>query len=376
MEKKYIGLVLLIFVFIGCDQEKNAEPQPDLKVKVVQPIQEDIIIEKDFVAQVYGYRDISVRARNEGFLEAQTFQEGGFVKKGQQLYKIDAEPLREAVIKAENELERNKVNLQRAISDLNRIEPLAKINAVSQKELDAAKAESKALEALVNSSKASLNISNLRLSYASIQSPVDGVVGKTLVQVGEFIGRATDNKILTTVSVIDSIRVEFFITENDYLAFSKRSQENQSKLLELPLRLVLSDGSVFSELGKIKFINREVDNITGAILVQAIFPNKKHLIKPGQFARARLGVSELSNALLIPKRCVSEVQGNFSVFKINQANRAEKTRINIKEKYKDFYVVSNLKPEDKILYEGLQMVKDSVKVNPELVEFKSQFLTK
>lgn len=376
MEKKYIGLVLLISVFIGCDQEKTAEPQPDLKVKVVQPIQEDIIIEKDFVAQVYGYRDVSVRARNEGFLEAQTFQEGGFVKKGQQLYKIDAEPLREAVIKAENQLERNKVNLQRAISDLNRIEPLAKINAVSQKELDAAKAESKALEALVNSSKANLNISNLRLSYASIQSPVDGVVGKTLVQVGEFIGRATDNKILTTVSVIDSIRVEFFITENDYLAFSKRSQENQSKLLELPLRLVLSDASVFSELGKIKFINREVDNITGAILVQAIFPNKKHLIKPGQFARARLGVSELSNALLIPKRCVSEVQGNFSVFKINQANRAEKIRINIKEKYKDFYVVSDLKPEDKILYEGLQMVKDSVKVNPELVEFKSQFLTK
>jgi membrane fusion protein (multidrug efflux system) len=365
-----IAAVMLLFTGCTAEQEQ-ATPAPS--VQVVKLTQQEVTIEKDFVGQVYGYRDIPVRARVEGFLEKIAFKEGGMVRKGDLLYEIDPDPLLEAVAAAKSELARMQVNQERAQSDFNRIEPLAGMNAVSQRDLDAAVAEKKGSQSMVEAAQANLRIAQIRLSYASIQSPIDGIIGKSMAQVGEFVGRSPNPVIVNTVSAIDSVRVEFFITESDYLILARKIAAESENQPDIPLQLILSDGSVFPEKGRVNFINREVDAITGAILVQAIFPNPERLIRPGQFARVRAGVKTIPDALLVPQRCVVEVQGNFSVMRVNDSGIVEQVMIKPGPMHKDYYIVyEGLSAGDKVIYEGLQRARKGTAVEASEVVFKSQ----
>jgi membrane fusion protein (multidrug efflux system) len=357
---------------VSCNNSNQSVNTPPPKVQVVTLEQQNIDLEKDFVGQVYGYKDIPIRTRVEGYLENIYFQEGSYVEKGKLLYLIDPNPLKEAVTAAQSQLAQSEINRDRAISDLNRIEPLAQINAVSKRDLDAAVAEKKGSEAMVEAARAQLRLAQINLDYASITAPVDGVIGKSLAQTGEFVGRSPNPVILTTVSTVDSLRVEFFITENDYLAWINEHKSNDEKINN-ELQLILSDGSVFPYKGKVKFVNREVDAVTGTILIQAIFPNPERLIRPGQFARVRAIVKTLPNALLVPQRSVVEVQGVFSVMRVDDAGKVEQVMIQLGQAYKDYFVVEKgLSPNDKVIFEGLQRAKNGGVVTAEEVAFKSQ----
>lgn len=365
--------VLLLFL-AGCSAEQEQTTATAPAVQVVKLTQQQVTIEKEFVGQVYGYRDIPVRARVEGFLERMAFKEGGMVKKGELLYEIDPDPLLEAVAAAKSELARMQVNQERAESDFNRIAPLAEMNAVSQRDLDAAVAEKKGTQSMVEAARANLRIAEIRLGYASIQSPIDGIIGKSLAQVGEFVGRSPNPVIINTVSAIDSVRVEFFITESDYLILARKLAADGENRENIPLQLILSDGSLFPEQGKVNFINREVDAVTGAILVQAIFPNPDRLIRPGQFARVKAGVKTIPDALLVPQRCVVEVQGTFSVMRVNDAGIVEHVMIKPGPTYKDYYIVlEGISAGDRVIYEGLQRARKGSAVEATEVVFESQY---
>lgn len=370
---RYVFFVLFsLCLLVSCNNQPTLVNQPPPKVQVVALQQQEITIEKDFVGQVYGYKDIPIRTRVEGYLENMYFEEGSYVEKGKLLYLVDPNPLKESVNAAQSELARSEINRDRAISDLNRIQPLAEINAVSQKDLDAAVAERKGSEAMVAAAKAKLKLSQINLGYSSISAPVDGIIGKTLAQQGEFVGRSPNPIILNTVSTVDSLRVEFFVTENDYLAWVNHTKNNQGTNTN-ELQLILSDGSVFPYKGKVKFINREVDAVTGTILIQSIFPNPDRLLRPGQFARVRAAVKTIPNALLVPQRCVNEIQGNFSVMRIKENGEVAQVNINLGPAYKDYFIVNEgLSPNDQVIYEGLQRAKNGSMVEAELIEFKSQ----
>jgi membrane fusion protein, multidrug efflux system len=364
----------LLCLLVSCNNTDPSASAPPPAVKVVSLEQQSIDLEKDFVGQVYGYNDIPIRTRVEGFLEKIAFQEGSFVKKGDLLYVVDPDPLLEAVNAAKSELARSRVNNERAISDLNRIEPLSEINAVSKKDLDAALAEKKGTDELVNASEANLKLAQIRLGYASIKAPVDGIIGKTMARTGEFVGRAPNPVILNTISTVDSLRVEFFVTENDYLAWANHSKSNKSDTKITPLQLILSDGSLFPYKGKVNFINREVNNVTGTILIQSVFPNPDRLVRPGQFARVRAAVETLPNALLVPQRCVNEVQGNYFVLRVKESGEVEQVGVQLGQSYRDYFIVlDGLSPNDKVIYEGLQRAKTGIQVEAEVVEFQSQF---
>lgn len=373
MLKTTISIVFL-FILFSCIDKKQTQETPPPKVQVVSLKEHNITLEKDFVGQVYGYNDIPIRTRVAGFLEQIAFQEGSYVKKGDLLYVVDPDQLLESVNAAKSDLARSKVNKERAVSDLNRIEPLAKINAVSQKDLDAALAAKKSSESVVEAAEAKLRLAQIRLNYASIKSPVDGIIGKSLAGEGEFVGRAPNPVILNTVSTIDSLRVEFFVTENDYLSWRNRDKSDDAKTIDIPLKLILSDGSLFKYKGKINFINREVNAVTGAILVQSIFPNPDGLVRPGQFARVRASVKSIPNALLVPQRCVSEIQGNYFVMRVKDNDEVEQVGIKLGQAYKDYFVVGEgLTPNDRVVYEGLQRAKSGSVVDAEVIEFKSQY---
>ena len=374
MLKKTFILIICCLVF-SCKEDNSSAGMPAPKVKVVSLKSQEISLEKDFVGQVYGYKDIPIRTRVEGYLESMHFQEGSYVDEGDLLYKVDPSSLDEAVAAARSEMARAEINRDKALSDYERLEPLAKINAVSQRDLDAAIAQKEGSEQMVNTAKAQLRLAQINQEYTNISAPVDGIIGKTQAQPGEFVGRSPNPVILNTVSTIDSLRVEFFITESDYLAWTNRSKaENTSdQSLDNQLRLVLSDGSVFPYKGKVKFINREVDAVTGTLLIQSVFPNPDRVVRPGQFARVRAEVKTIPDALLLPQRCVNEIQGTFNVMKVGDDGKVQKVSVEIGEPYKDYYIVkAGLSPNDKVVFEGIQRAGNGAEVDAEVIEFESQ----
>jgi membrane fusion protein, multidrug efflux system len=370
----FAGCVLVsIWVFSSCGGKKQAASPEPPQVQVVAVSSQEVLLEKDFVGQVYGHRDIPVRARVEGFLEKISFQEGSPVRKGAKLYTIDPDPLREAVIKAQSELASVEARFERASSDLDRIAPLAEMNAVSKMDLDAAQAEYNATLAMVEASQANVRLAEIRLSYATVYAPIDGIIGKTLAREGEFVGLAPNPVILNTVSSIDSVRVEFFLTEKDYLALVQTEGAADASA-RLPLKLLLADGEIYPYTGRVEFMNREVDAATGAILISAIFPNPERIVRPGQFARVRAVVNTLPDALLVPQRCISEVQGRFSVLRVDAQGAAERVPVSLGPTYRDYFVVlEGLGEGDRVVLEGLQRAARGGQVTAVEVEFVSQY---
>ncbi|TKS56688.1 efflux RND transporter periplasmic adaptor subunit [Mesohalobacter halotolerans] len=371
---KIINLFIFSFLLLSCNTEETATQSSPPKVQVVSLDQQEVTLEKDFVGQVYGYNDIPIRTRVAGVLEKIAFQEGSYVNKGDLLYEVDPDLLLESLNAAKSDLARSQVNQDKAISDLNRIKPLAEINAVSQRDLDAAIAAKKSADEMVKAAQAKLSLAQIRLDYASIEAPVDGIIGKSMAGVGEFVGKNPNPVVLNTVSTIDSLRVEFFVTENDYLDWQNRDLSKDDKTIKVPLKLVLSNGEVFPHKGKINFINREVDNVTGTILVQALFPNPDRLVRPGQFARVRAAVQSIPDALLIPQRCINEVQGNYFAMRVDKESKVEQVPIQLGQDYRDYFIVQDgLSPGDKVIIAGLQRAKSGSKVQAESVEFTSQY---
>lgn len=374
--KKFISGIVCLIVLFSCKEEQVQAPPPPT-VQVVKVIEDTVRIEKDFVGQVYGIIDIPIRARVEGFLEGIHFREGMKVTKDQLLYSIDPQPFQASLTAAQSQLAEAKVDRVRASNDLKRVQPLADMKAVSERDRDASIAEKDASEEMVNAAKANVEMEEIQLSYTQIKSPINGLIGKTQAKVGEFVGRSPNPVLLNTVSRIDSVRVEFFITENDYLQLAKDIREDIAaghKRETFGLKLILSDGSIFEHPGKVDFINREVDSSTGAILIQASFPNPNGLIRPGQFARVRAVINELDNGMLVPQRAVSEFQGRFSVMVVTDSSTVTQKPIDILGKYKDYYIISKgLTKGESIVFEGIQKTKDGQKVNVEVIEFESQY---
>ncbi|GMQ29949.1 efflux RND transporter periplasmic adaptor subunit [Algoriphagus confluentis] len=367
-----IGLTLLLF---SCGKDQTVQAPPPPQIHVIDVISQKVNLEKDFVAQIYGKMDIPIRARTEGFLEGIHFQEGRMVKKGDLLYTVDPDPLRENVNTAMSQLAEAKVSLTQAENDLARYQPLAEINAISQKDLDAAISKKKSAEAMVEAAQSRVNFQNIQLGYTSIKSPISGLIGKTNAKVGEFVGRDPNPVILNTVSIIDSVRVEFFLSENDYLQLFREYQENHNQAQRSqPLKLILADGSVFNHEGYVDFINRQIDANTGTILVQATFPNPESLIRPGQFARVRASIRSVENGVIIPQRAVNEFQGRFFVFVVGEGNQVRQQEVQILGPYRDYYLIdSGLKEGDQVVLEALQKVAEGLVIEPVPFQFESQY---
>lgn len=350
-------------------------PPPEIQVVLVQ--QSNVPIHADLIGQVYGLYDIPIRARVEGWLNGIYFKEGSRVEKDQLLYRIDGETYEANVAAQLGGLAEAETQLVKALSDLDRVVPLAKINAVSQSDLDAANAAAGAAKAAVDAAKANLESANIQLSYTKVYSPIDGVIGKTQAKVGEFVGRDPNPVILNTVSRIDTILVQFFISENQYLMLTKEFITETKKYptakkpegVKKDLELILSDGSTFNEKGWVNFIDREIDPTTGSIMIQSVFPNPERLLRPGQFARVRAILREVPDALLIPQRCVMELQGLYSVFVADSGNVIISRQVEVGPTIGSQWLInSGLKPGEKVVYEGLQAVKQGMKITPKIVD--------
>lgn len=382
---RLISIIIVLFIISSCDNDKVQGPAPLQKIPIVKVIQMDVPIFSSYVGQVYGQKDIPIRARVEGFLESIEFQEGSRVKKGQLLYTIDPQSLEAASNAQKSQVTAAQTGLTKARADLDRIKPLAEANAVSKSDLDAAQAAYDAALADLNAAKSNLRSSNIDLSYTQVRSPIDGIIGKTLARVGEFVGKDPNPVILNTVSKADTIIVKFSLTEAQFLTIAKRRIEkvkageikDSEDRTDLDVKLKLADESIYNYSGQIDFVDRNIDEATGSILVQASFPNPDGLLRPGMYAKVTVQTDIAKDAIIIPQRCLMELQGQYSVFVVNDSNKVVSKSISIAYKSGDLVAISNgLNTGDKVIIDALQKVQNGMIVQPQDTSFTSKVFEK
>jgi len=367
-------LCISLLLFISCSKkEEQAQLPPPPNVTVFQTKAQEVPIYREFVGQVFGFKDIAIRARVEGYLEGIHFEEGSRIKEGSLLYTLESQQFEANVAEKMSKVAEANTALANALSELNRIRPLAEQKAVSESDLDSAMARHDASVASLEAAEANLRAAKIQLSYTKLYSPITGIIGKTLAKVGDFVGREPNPVILNTVSRINTILVQFFITESEYLLVARRYLSQIEPVdredREANFELILADGSLYEHKGKADFIDREIDPTTGAMLVQASFPNPEEILRPGQFAKVKAKVQVVSDGILVPQRCVTELQGSYSVFVVDANNTIEKREVKTGPAIGQFWLVTEgLKSGERVVYEGLQKVKAGVTVNPTAAE--------
>ena len=378
MKIKLLFVVISLSLMFSCKDE-SVKVLPPQKIKVYKVTTKTVPIYEEFVGQVFGEKDIPIRARVEGFLDEIHFKEGSNIEKGKLLYMIDPDQQKEAVVAKQSMVAQANTLLIQKESDLNRIKPLAALDAVSKRELDMAQAQRDAAISSLKAANADLNIAKINLSYTRILSPIDGIIGRTLAREGEFVGKNPNPVILNTVSDISNIRVQFFLSENEYLRIAEKYSKAQrdstegAEVKKIAVELYLSNGSLFDQKGLLDFIDRNIDTSTGTILVQATFPNPNKIIRPGQFVRVKVKVMDLKDALLVPQKCLIELQGQYSVLIVNKENKIETVQVVIGEKIPGYTIIkSGIKSGDQVILEGLQKAKSGLAVIPVVTEYKNQ----
>jgi membrane fusion protein (multidrug efflux system) len=377
--KNYLWLAKLIVVlpFIlasSCKQETQQAPPPP-EVQVIEVIQKDFPLVREFVGQTFGQSDIAIRARVEGFLEGIHFEEGRNVHKNQLLYTIDPQPFLAKEAEALSGVAEAKTLLVKAESDLNRIRPLAEINAVSKSDLDFAVAQYGATEASLEAAEAALRAARIQLGYTKMYSPIEGIIGRTQAKIGDFVGREPNPVVLNTVSNIESVQVRFFLTENEYIFLTSyygttSVEEDLKPQRKNTLTLVLADGSIHDQKGSIDFIDRSIDPRTGSILIQGSFLNPDRNLRPGQFARILVDFETIPGALLVPQRCITDLQGKQFLYVVSPEDEIEYRQVVAHVgKQGIAWVESGLNPGEKVVFEGLQKVSSGMKVKPVLTEY-------
>jgi membrane fusion protein (multidrug efflux system) len=361
--KVLFPLLVLWLSAAGC-QKKAPPPPPPPKVEVLTVLPRDVPIYQEWIATLDGYPNAQIHAQVSGYLKTQNYQEGGVVKHGDLLFEIDPRPFQAALDQALAKQHQDEAQLEKTALDVKRFTPLARTQAISQQQLDDAVQANLVAKAGVTADKAAVESAQLNLGFTRIISPVDGVAGLAQAQIGDLVGPTTGT--LTTVSTVNPLRAYFNISEQFYLAFFRPGGSGaRGTLRENPVQLILADGSTFPTAGKWIITGRNVDPSTGTIEAAAEFENPDNFLRPGQHALVRAQTEMRSGALAVPQRAVIELQGAYQVAVVDAADMAHFKNVRVGQQIgTEWLIESGLQPNDRVVVEGTQKVKDGVKVQP------------
>jgi membrane fusion protein (multidrug efflux system) len=340
-------------------------PPPDVTTTTVE--QKDVPVYGEWVANLDGYVNAQIQPQVTGYLIRQNYKEGSQVRKGQILYEIDPRPFQASVDQAKAQLAQAKAQLQLAQINTKRDTPLAEARAIARSQLDNDLQTQAANEATVQAQQAAVETSQLNLGWTKVRSLLDGIAGLATTQVGSLVTQST---VLTTVSQVQPIKVYFAISEQEYLALSKKAQQGGAADLlhsssRVPIELTLSNGAVYSDKGRIVFVDRQVNTSTGTLRVAAACPNPQNLLRPGQYGKVRAQTSIEHGALLVPQRAVTELQGSYQVALVNADNKVHIQPVEIGPQIAEGWVItSGLKLGDQVVIEGNGKLADGMPVHP------------
>jgi RND family efflux transporter MFP subunit len=384
--KLWIGGALCLIVIgliIGAVRPSHvagAHPAATPDVEVVQVEQKDVPIFGEWIGTLDGFTNADVRAQVTGYLMRQGYQEGTFVKKGQLLFEIDPRPFQAALDQAEGQLAQAKAQLataeaiqRRTQLDVEKYTPLAKVQAASQQDLDnsvqnnlAAKASVETAQALIKTDEAAVETATINLDFTRLIAPIDGIAGQAQLQVGALVNLGSGP--VTSVSTVDPIKVYFTVGEPQYLAWRKRfptetTREAADK--NLRLELILADGSTYAQTGTFYFADRQVNESTGAIRLAGLFPNPGNILRPGGYGKVRAVIRVQKDALLVPQRAVTELQGGYQVATVDGDNKVSIRTVNVGDRVGNQWIIADgLKPDERVIAEGVQKVRPGMQVNP------------
>jgi RND family efflux transporter MFP subunit len=420
-----LGIVVLAVIFgvlVGRTSSRaQAAPAP-LQVDVVQVQQQDVPIYREWIGTTDGMVNADIRAQVSGYLLSKAYTEGAFVRKGQLLFEIDPRPLQAVLNQAKGDLARVESQVEQTVTQLaqaeaqlgqansqlaqaeanqrqtqlnvNKYAPLLEQKAVTQQDfdnadqanaatkaqVDVAKSQIKAAaaavgtaksaivaaKAQVQSSQAAVKTAELNLGFTKIMSPIDGIVGIALAQVGDLVNPTSG--ILTTVSTVDPIKVYFTVSEQEYLDYVKRNPtpaDLSAAQKQLELQLFLADGTPYPHTGRFYIADRQVDPKTGAIRMAGVFPNSENVLRPGQYGRVRAATNTQNGALLIPQRAVSQLQGMYRVAVVGSDNKVTMRTITPGPTVGQMWVIQNgLKAGETVMVDGTQKVTPGTTVAP------------
>lgn len=350
---------------VGCGTSNATPPPPPPPEVVVRTVElEDVSIYGETVGTLEGMVNAEIRARVPGYIRAQNYADGTFVKEGQLLFTIDPSLNQATAKRAQGDLEGAKANLAKATIDVNRARPLQESGLASQATLDTAVAARAVASASVIAAQGNLDTALTNLSYARITSPISGLAGIAKVRVGTLVGQP-DATLLTTVSQIDPIRVAYTISEQAYLANAKKYRGQEDANAPATLELFLADRSLYPQRGRLSFLDRQIDPTTGTLTAMATFPNPDSLLRPGLYAKVRELREVRKGVLLVPQRAVTELQGTYQVMVIDANNKAETRPVETGERVDSRWIInSGLKPGERVVIEGLQKVRSGMIVAP------------
>jgi len=410
--RKTLAVVLLV---AGCGGDKEAKhaagpagPAPAVVVAVIKS--QDVPVYREFVARTEAKETVAVQARVEALLESMEFEEGRPVEKGQVLYRLDRRTYEAnlsaakaslaqadadlklaeeqvSVRAAEAELEQAKARLVKAQQDVARLRPLAEEDAVPRQDLDTAIAAEQVAEADVKANEARLENARIRedvgrltakaavegaqaavalaqldVDYCTIACPIDGLIGRTEVSVGNLVGRGHATE-LATVSTVDPMLVTFAISEAEFLALQRGAAGRGERTT--PFALILAADSVYPHEGRFFTAERAVAVETGTLQIVATFPNPDGTLRPGQFGRVRIAVTTLENVPLVPQRAVMEQQGAKIVLVVGDDNKVALRTVQVSERFEEYFAVTEgLKPGEKVIVEGQLKARPGSTVQP------------
>ena len=352
----------------GCKKAEAPAAPPPPAVEVAEAGQKDVPVFEEWIGSLDGMVNAEIRPQIEGYVLKQVYREGFAVRAGETLYEIDPRQFQATNDQARGTLAQYEATLANAKQQVARYRPLAAAQAISQQELDDAETRERTAQANVESARASLEKAKLDLGWTKIVSPIDGIAGVSKSQVGELVNRLT---VMTTVSQVNPIKVNFNASEQEYLTWvakhgaPEKTLRASQKLEDGPLELILANDSVYPHRGRPVLLGREVDVKTGTIQLAGAFPNPGNVLRPGQYAKVRVAMGVNKAAVVVPQRAVAELQGTYQVALVGADNKVTMKVVKPGPVEGSLRVIEEgVKPGDKVVVEGLQRVRTGVTVNP------------
>jgi membrane fusion protein, multidrug efflux system len=361
---------LLILISSCKEEEKKTAVSPEVNVVVAG--KENIPVYNEYVGEVYGLSDVNIDPRVQGWITGIYFKEGSLVQKGSLLYTIDDQPFLNSVDAAKAEVARTQTLMDNKRSELDRVKPLAEMNALSQRDLDDAKASYAAAQNEVQIANSRLANAQIELGYTRITAPITGIIGISKVQIGDYVKQISAGNGINAISSLGDVRVRFPISENDYLNFQREFNKDPkaNNFREVPVELILGDGTVFGEKGNLQLTNRQIDPNTGSILIQALFKNSSGVLRPGQYVKVRFRAGEFKDAVLIPQQSVNQLQNVFQVFLLTDSNKLKPTLIKVGSRVGSNWIVTDgIKEGDKIVIVGSTFLNPTMVVKPVMLKW-------
>jgi membrane fusion protein (multidrug efflux system) len=366
---RFVFFLVFFSMVVGCKSKQAPPARPDVTVTTVTVEKADIPADFEYVGITQSSHLVEIRARVEGYLDKIDYTEGEMVKEGDLLFEIDPKPFQAALAQAKAQEAQQVAVLWEAERSTARLKPLFEQKAASRRDLDNALAKEDSARASLDAAKAQVLQAELNLGYTIIKSPINGISGSAKFRVGSLVGPSTSQNLLTTVWAVDPIWVNFNVSEGDLLKYHMETSMKQLKMptdLNFTIEIILSDGTIFPSKGVVDFADPTLQPGTGSMVVRAVIPNSKGILRSGQFVRARLIGAIRPQAIAIPQKAVMQGKGGMYVYIVNKDNTVEMRPVKAGDWYRESWIIEEgLETGERVIVDGTNKVNvgSVVKIN-------------